>query len=211
MRANYFIHEEKYQQARAKGWPGWGGPERMAQENIWLERLFSYSAVPAQGKILELGCGEGHYCRLLAQKGYEVTGIDISPTAVAWAKEKTPETNYNISYLVADLTQPDLLPGESFDLIVDGNCLHCIIGQDRAAFLGNVHRLLKAGGLFFISSLCSQRAADQTIVLEGNPYRYLPTPPNLQRELETAGFQVQQFVVHHKNENGHCTAHLLKP
>ncbi|MCA9954496.1 MAG: class I SAM-dependent methyltransferase, partial [Anaerolineales bacterium] len=124
MTPNYLIHEEKYQQARAKGWPGWGGPERMARENIWLERLFSYPAVPEQGKVLELGCGEGHYARLLAQKGYVVTGVDVSPTAVTWAIEKTQQTGEFITYLVADLTEPGLLSGETFDLIVDGNCLH---------------------------------------------------------------------------------------
>lgn len=211
MAANYLVHEKKYQQARAKGWPGWGGPERMARENIWLERLFSYSAVPGQGKVLELGCGEGHYARLLAQRGYSVTGIDISSTAVAWAREKTAATDYPITYLAADLTQPNLLSGESFDLIVDGNCLHCIIGPDRTTFLGNVYRLLEAGGLFFISSLCSQTAVPQTIQFEGSPYRYLPTPASLQNELEAAGFQVQQLTVHEGQTHNHCTAHLLKP
>ncbi|MCA9919301.1 MAG: class I SAM-dependent methyltransferase [Anaerolineales bacterium] len=207
---NYLVHEEKYQQARAKGWPGWGGPERMARENIWLDRLFSCPSVPAQGKVLELGCGEGHYARLLAKQGYTVTGVDVSPTAVAWAIEKTAQSGVSVTYHVADLTQPNLLPGESFDLIVDGNCLHCIIGADRAQFLGNVFRLLQAGGLFFVSSLCSKTAVAQTLQFQDRPYRYLPTPTQLQTELETAGFQIQQFVLHENQKHNHCTAHLLK-
>lgn len=211
MTPNYLIHEEKYQQARAKGWPGWGGPERMARENIWQERLFSFPAVPPQGHVLELGCGEGHYARLLAQRGYTVTGVDVSPTAVAWAIEKTQQTGESVTYLVADLSQPGLLPGKMFDLIVDGNCLHCIIGQDRATFLGNVSRLLRPGGLFFVSSLCSETAVAQTLELEGRPYRFLPTPTGLQTELETAGFQIQQFVVHENQKHNHGTAHVLKP
>lgn len=211
MTPNYLVHEEKYQQARAKGWPGWGGPERMARENIWLERLFSFPTVPSQGSVLELGCGEGHYARLLAQRGYIVTGVDVSPTAVAWAIEKTRQTGESVTYLVADLSQPGLLPGKMFDLIVDGNCLHCIIGQDRASFLGNVFRLLRPGGLFFVSSLCSETAVAQTLEHEGRPYRFLPTPTGLQTELEAAGFQIQQFVVHENQKHNHGTAHVLKP
>lgn len=211
MTPNYLIHEEKYQQARAKDWPGWGGPERMARENIWLERLFSYPLVPGQGKVLELGCGEGHYARLLAQRGYAVTGVDVSPTAVAWAIEKTQQTDKSITYLVADLTEPGLLSGETFDLIVDGNCLHCIIGPDRTSFLGNVFRLLRPGGLFFVSSLCSKTAVAQTLEFEDRPYRFLPTPTGLQTELETAGFQIQQFIIHENPTHNHGTAHVLKP
>lgn len=210
MKPNYLIHEDKYQQARVKGWPGWGGPERMAKENIWLERLFSYPALPDRGKVLELGCGEGHYARLLAQRGYTVTGVDISPTAVAWAREKTEAADLQITYHVADLTKPGLLLGESFDLIVDGNCLHCIIGPDRAAFLDNVYRLLREDGFFFISSLCSGTARAQTTEFEGRPYRFIPTPAGLQNELETAGFQVQQLTVHQGQTHNHCTAHLVK-
>ncbi|MCB8968335.1 MAG: hypothetical protein H6660_15745, partial [Ardenticatenaceae bacterium] len=67
METNYLVHDRQYQEARAKGWDGWGGNERMAQEQIWIERLFSYAALPETGQVLELGCGEGHYARLLAQ------------------------------------------------------------------------------------------------------------------------------------------------
>lgn len=36
-------------------------------------------------------------------------------------------------------------PGEQFDFILDGFCLHCIIGEDRPVFLANAFRLLKPG------------------------------------------------------------------
>ena len=51
------------------------------------------------GEVLELGCGEGHIARLLAGKGYRVTGVDISPTAIQWAKEKTLDTGLHVEYL----------------------------------------------------------------------------------------------------------------
>jgi 2-polyprenyl-3-methyl-5-hydroxy-6-metoxy-1,4-benzoquinol methylase len=78
MKADYLVHDRLYREARAEGWDGWGGNERIAYGSIWIEQLLSYDEVPKMGEVLELGCGEGHYSRLLAEKGYQVTGVDIS-------------------------------------------------------------------------------------------------------------------------------------
>ena len=209
---DYFVHDRKYIEARANGWQGWGGDERMAHAHIWIERLFSYDQVPVNGDVLELGCGEGHYARLLAEKGYQVLGVDISPTAIAWAKEKTQKTGVDVDYLVLDLAKPNVLSNKSFDLIADGNCIHCIIGSDRQIFLANVHRLLKAKGVFYISSLCSSTEDDEIMMLDGRPYRQAPTLANFHQELETAGFAIKQSKFH-KNDIGprsHCTLHVTK-
>jgi 2-polyprenyl-3-methyl-5-hydroxy-6-metoxy-1,4-benzoquinol methylase len=82
MKADYLVHDRLYQEARAKGWDGWGGNDRLAYEHQWIEHLFAYGEIPKTGEVLELGCGEGHLARLLAEKGYSVLGVDISPTAL---------------------------------------------------------------------------------------------------------------------------------
>jgi 2-polyprenyl-3-methyl-5-hydroxy-6-metoxy-1,4-benzoquinol methylase len=212
MKADYSIYDRKYQEARAKGWPGWGGAPRLAHEHIWLERLFSYAQVPQRGRVLELGCGEGHYARLLAAKGYQVTGVDVSAIAIQWAKEKTHVTGHQVEYLALDLTQPGILPGQQFDIIVDGNCVHCILGTDRPLFFANVQRLLKRDGLFFVSSLCSHTGQNEVYELAGQPYRYVPTETHLHRELAAAGFVVQQSTFHRKDigPHSHCTVHVTK-
>ena len=217
MQADYLVHDRKYQEARANGWDGWGGNERLAGEHLWIERLFSFEGVPTTGRALELGCGEGHYARLLAQKGYDVVGVDISTTAIAWAKEKSVQAADDIVYMVQDLTMPHVLPGESFDLIADGNCLHCIIGQDRKIFLANVYRLLANDGVFFVSTLCSNTAEDKIVEFEGRPYRSAPTQQYLHQELEDIGFHIEKSVVQigatvaHKDEGlNHCTLHARK-
>ncbi|EKY5004783.1 class I SAM-dependent methyltransferase [Citrobacter amalonaticus] len=54
------------------------------------ENLFP--APPA--KFLELGCGNAAMSsQLMAQKGYDVYGIDISPTAITWANERFSSLN----------------------------------------------------------------------------------------------------------------------
>jgi len=207
MKADYLVHDRLYREARDKGWEGWGGNERMAYGPLWIEQLLAYEAVPKMGEVLELGCGEGHYARLLAEKGYHVTGVDISATAIEWAKEKNQETGHQIHYLELDLTKTGVLSGQTFDFIVDGNCLHCIIGNDRQVFLANVHRLLKTTGVFYVACKCSQSASNEVVEFEGRPYRYIPNQASLHVELEAAGFDIRQSEYH---STGHCTVYLTK-
>jgi len=42
------------------------------------------------GRVLELGCGHGHFAEAIRARGFDVVGIDISPTAVAQAKARYP-------------------------------------------------------------------------------------------------------------------------
>lgn len=213
MNPDYLVHDKQYQQARDKGWSGWGGDDRIAYEQTWLELLFAYTEIPKTGDVLELGCGEGHLSRLIAQKGYRVLGVDISPTAIQWANEKTLGMDVNAEYLELDLTRPDVLPGKTFDIIVDGNCLHCIIGEDRKTFLSNVYRLLKANGIFFVFSKCSYSGEDEIIEFEGKPYRFVPSQETLRNELEAIGFEIKRSDLHRGGEgdtSGHCTIHLTR-
>ncbi|HHX8301779.1 TPA: class I SAM-dependent methyltransferase [Vibrio diabolicus] len=97
MKQNYQVHEDMYVEAREAGWEGWGGNERMSKA-VLVERFLELFKRPVQGKLLELGCGEGHHCRAFQKLGFEVAGIDISPTAIEWAKEKARATGVEGNY-----------------------------------------------------------------------------------------------------------------
>ncbi|MBV6621385.1 MAG: class I SAM-dependent methyltransferase [Rivularia sp. (in: Bacteria)] len=56
-------------------------------------------------KALVIGCGLGDDAELLAQKGFDVTAFDISPTAIDWCKQRFPDSSVN--YVVADLFDLD--------------------------------------------------------------------------------------------------------
>ena len=208
--ANYEIHERIYQTIRAEGGQGWGGAARLERAPILLERLFSLPAVPVEGALLELGCGEGNYARLLHERGYQVTGVDVAPTAIAWAQEKAAALGYAIQFLQADLSRPWTLAEGQFDLVVDGNCLHCIIGGDRQPFLANVWVALRPAGLFFVSSLCSQSEQDRLTYRDDQPYRQIMAPAHLLAELKAAGFGIEQSVIHPGEQSNHITIHARK-
>lgn len=211
MKGNYTVYDQLYAQIRAAGEPGWGGRERLAKEGLWLERLLGQSQVPQRGKVLELGCGEGHFTRLLRQKGYQVTGADVSAQAIEWAEAKARSMGLQIDYFVADLTLPESLAPQCYDLIVDGNCLHCIIDQDRSVFLGNVFQTLRPGGVFFVSALSAQGTETEWLYREGLPYRQIVPKAILENELLSAGFVLLASQEYPGERHNHSTVHAYKP
>jgi 2-polyprenyl-3-methyl-5-hydroxy-6-metoxy-1,4-benzoquinol methylase len=194
MNANYSKYDNLYKQTMASGAKGWGGDCRIALGPAQVRHILEGPGVPSSGRVLELGCGEGHLCRLLAEHGYTVTGIDVSQVAVDWARSK--QVDNQVRYVQADLSASDQVLDEKFDLIIDGNCLHCIVGDDRSQFLRNARTMLKDNGVFFVSSLCRKNEGPTVTVLKDRePYRTIPSPDSLMKEIGDAGFLVLSHEV----------------
>src|SRR5260370_40076081 len=66
--------------------------------------------------VLDAGCGEGYFSRILARRGARVTSMDIAANLVQLAREKDPQGQ--ITYEVADLSQPLPAYEQAFDLVV---------------------------------------------------------------------------------------------
>ena len=103
-----------------------------------------------KGKALDLCCGAGTNTVYLAEKGFEVTGMDISPTAVDIAKEKAEQANAKITFSVQNFVE---LPfrDELFGFIFDMGCFHHVEPSDREKFIRGIHRVLKDGGLYMLT------------------------------------------------------------
>lgn len=101
------------------------------------------------GKALDICCGAGTNAVYLAQKGFTVTGVDISPTAVGVAREKAEMAEVKIRFLVKNFLN---LPfrDEEFDFVFDMGCFHHVHPQDRPAYINGVNRVLREGGLYFL-------------------------------------------------------------
>jgi SAM-dependent methyltransferase len=92
--------------------------------------------------VLDAGCGEGYLSRILASRGANVTGIDISPRLVEMARAKDPEGN--ITYQVADLSQPLPAYQDHFDLIASFFVFNDV--SDYRGFLTTLGSVLKRAG-----------------------------------------------------------------
>jgi SAM-dependent methyltransferase len=100
------------------------------------------------GRVVELGCGSGTNAIYLAQKGFDVTAIDIAPAAIAMAEEKARKAGVKVRFLVADVLAPPRL--EPFDLIFDRGCYHGVRGSSAAGYVEAVRRLSHPGTLLLI-------------------------------------------------------------
>jgi SAM-dependent methyltransferase len=113
-----------------------------------LVRLVTEGTVPV-GQALDIGTGPGHDAVFLIQHGFNVIGIDISPTAVVLARE-----NASSAGLFGFFQQGDLLdiPVESrfIDFAYDRGCFHVLEAQDRPQAVREVHRVLRDGGLYLL-------------------------------------------------------------
>jgi 2-polyprenyl-3-methyl-5-hydroxy-6-metoxy-1,4-benzoquinol methylase len=92
--------------------------------------------------VLDAGCGEGYLSRILVQRGANVTGIDISAPLVEIARTK--ECTDQISYQVADLSQPLPAYQGHFDLVTSFFVLNDV--YDYRGFLTTLGSVLKHTG-----------------------------------------------------------------
>lgn len=97
-------------------------------------------------RVLELGCGPGRNAIYLAQQGFSVTAVDLSSTALEWAKERMVECQVEVDFRLQSIFELSDLADASFDLIYDAGCLHHIPPHRRSSYLAVLHRLLKPEG-----------------------------------------------------------------
>jgi 2-polyprenyl-3-methyl-5-hydroxy-6-metoxy-1,4-benzoquinol methylase len=107
-----------------------------------IEDLASH--LPSNAMVLDLGCGAGvPVTRWLADRGFAVTGVDVSARQLELARTNVPEG----TFLKTDMSEVVFAP-ETFDAVV---AFHSIIHVPRTghpALLGGIHRWLRPGGVF---------------------------------------------------------------
>jgi SAM-dependent methyltransferase len=114
----------------------------------WIETVSD----PGTKAILDLGCGPGLYCELLAGHGYRVTGVDFSQRSIDYARASARKNNLKITYLRKNYL--DLPFENAFDVVIMIYCdFDVLVPAERARLLENVYRALKPGGLFIFDTL----------------------------------------------------------
>lgn len=103
-------------------------------------------------KTIDLGCGAGNHAIFLASLGFEVTGVDFSPTAIKIAKEQASKKGAQCNFLVADVLDDLHEIQDTFDFAYDWELLHHIFPESRRKYVHNVFRILNPGGAYL--SVC---------------------------------------------------------
>jgi SAM-dependent methyltransferase len=101
--------------------------------------------VPAGGRrILDAGCGTGHYCGRFAKDGFDAVGIDLDPQMIEVARRNYPTPDFRCLHLldVGALPPP-------FDLVFCiGNVAPHLTQDEFVRFVGSVAGILRPGGVW---------------------------------------------------------------
>lgn len=110
----------------------------------WISTVLPVDAYP---ELLDLGCGPGIYAEQFHEAGYQVTGVDVSPGSISYAKASAQEKGYAIQYQIADYLQASW-PSQ-YELITMIYCDFAVLtDSDRTSMLQKILAMLKPGGCF---------------------------------------------------------------
>jgi SAM-dependent methyltransferase len=117
-----------------------GTDESTDQYARWVDDLAQLLA--SRARVLDLGCGAGvPATKLLAERGFDVLGVDISAVQVERARQLVP----GASFEQADMATWEHEPG-TFDAVVSFYALIHVPIQDQRTLLPKIRRWLRPGG-----------------------------------------------------------------
>jgi len=139
--------EQRYQ----KGETGWDRGAASPALSHWLAAELAgdlqgdlTGELTEAARILIPGCGRGHEVLALAERGFDVTAIDIAPSAVAHLKQQLIEAQLQAEVILGDLFS--YAPEASFDAVYEQTCMCAIQPDQRAAYEQQLYGWLKPGG-----------------------------------------------------------------
>lgn len=108
-------------------------------------------------KVLDIGGGPGRYSFFLAEKGCDVTLMDLSDANIAFAQSKAAELGLRINVLQGDARYADhMMEGPYDHILLMGPLYHLLEEKERAQAVKAALGLLKTGGTIYISFISLQ-------------------------------------------------------
>ncbi|HEY5729227.1 MAG TPA: class I SAM-dependent methyltransferase [Anaerolineales bacterium] len=101
------------------------------------------------GCAIDLGCGTGANAIYLAQKGFEVTGVDFAEAAIEKAQARAKESGAQVNFIVDDLTDLHHVSG-TFDFLIDYGSLDDLRLHQRVPYLLNMLPLTHLGSRYLL-------------------------------------------------------------
>ncbi len=124
----------------------WGiGPYQRITETIRdIHELVIARLDPQAGeRLLDLACGTGAVAERAAERGADVTGVDLAPALIETARERAAEQGLTVDYRVGDAEQLDL-PDASFDAVA--SACGVMFTPDHGASARELARVTRPGG-----------------------------------------------------------------
>jgi SAM-dependent methyltransferase len=132
---------EFWQGLYESGGDGWelGGPAPSLVD-------FIETTPPARGRVAVPGCGRGHDARYLASRGYDVTGFDFTPAALAAARALARRDRVRVAFEPRDVFSLGRDLPNAFDGVWDYTCFCAIDPARRAEYVRALAGTVRPGG-----------------------------------------------------------------
>ena len=121
--------------------------------------------------VIDIGCGEGRFCRLLSQLGATVTGVDLTDPFIERARALASEGE---TYLIGDAENLHGIADDSFDLAVSYIVLVDLLNYRRS--ISEAYRALRPGGRFVVCNIHPMRSGTHRLgwITHGNRKLFYP-------------------------------------
>lgn len=128
------------------------------QDQSWVENTrqqvdFVIEKLQLRGgeRILDLACGFGRHSLELARRGFSVTGVDITPSYIAFAREAAKREGLQVDFLCQDIREIQFK--DAFDVVLsmaDGAIGYLENDAENLKIFTLVSKALKSGGKYFM-------------------------------------------------------------
>lgn len=126
-----------------------------------LVRILDECRFP-KGTLLDLGCGTGADAVFLAQRGFDVTAVDFSPTAVERARTRAQSASANVCFVLEDVFRFGLHAGV-FDVVYDSSFYQFLRQWDLSRLLDLLWRVTKPGSYYICVTKTNAQSSDSEL------------------------------------------------
>lgn len=150
--------------------------------------------------ILDLGCGPGNVGKFLVNqnKGYKITGIDLSVEMLKAARQNVP----NAEFIHGDIRHLTL--GEKFDAVIISFCIIHLTNDETVELFQKIHELLEENGLMYVSFMSGGTPGfDKVSFSRSCMFFNYYSPEEVVKLLESMGYiiKAKHFREYHWNKD----------
>jgi SAM-dependent methyltransferase len=120
-------------------------------------------------QVLDLGSGMGRNSFYFSEFGAQVTGLEISKTAIGIAEGNAKNASLDIQYIKQSIGVKFPVDDASVDIVLDVTSSNSLNEGEREVCLSEAKRVLKAGGYFFVKALCKDGDDNAKYLLKNSP------------------------------------------
>lgn len=129
------------------------GKRNTCNDKIYKLKVSKYLDYHHYKKVLDLGCGEGDFTQLIAEKVESVKAVDISTTAINRAKSKFAKEN--IEYICSGVLEFVQQEKNRYDLIFCLEMLYYLKPNEQEKLLYYLSKILENNGVLYLGLVVS--------------------------------------------------------